>query len=278
MTQPAAYDVTTSFDPFNPSSFPNFGRKLDVELGNIVTTTDEIRTNLALIQRDDGELANDSVGRDQLAGDVAMGVNTPALWVTATSYSVRDSVIEAGIWYWAVTGHTSGAFATDLAAGLWEEIFDFTDFISDLALSDATPEAVVASVGSAGTSDFASRADHVHPYTAPDASTDAAVLALGGTVTSTFTSGTNAMTAKRRHRITGGTATIPALTATDNFAILEMAPAAGTTVTAARNSQTINGTAADRTWTGRGLTGPIMLFSFISAGAIRAQIIGSTAV
>lgn len=274
MPQPVAYDPSTAFDPFNPSSYPNFGRKLDVELANIQTSLDETQANLALIQRDDGGLANGVVTRDSLANDVAMGVNTPEGWVTATDYSVRDSVIVLGIWYWCSEAHTSGVFATDVTTGYWTEIFDFTDFISELALSDATPQTIAEGAGSAGTSEFASRADHEHPYSDPLA--DGAFLALGGTVTSTITTGTEAMTAKRRHRITGGTATIPTLTATDNFAILEMAPAVGVTVTAARNSQTINGTAADRTWTGTGGTGPILLFSFISAGAVRAEIIGST--
>lgn len=131
MTQPAAYDPSTSFDSFNPSSFPNFGRKLDVELENVATTTDEIRTNLALIQRDDGDLANESVGRDQLKDEVAMGVNTPATWATATEYSPRDSVIQEGVWYWCTETHTSGTFATDLAAGKWEEIFDLLQGLSD---------------------------------------------------------------------------------------------------------------------------------------------------
>ncbi|MBY0512040.1 MAG: hypothetical protein K2P94_18030 [Rhodospirillaceae bacterium] len=104
------------------------------------------------------------------------------------------------------------------------------------------------------------------------------ILANTGTLTGTFTGGINVMAARRRYRITGGTATLPTLTAADNFAILEMSPAAGTTVTAGRNSQSINGTSADRTWTGSGLTGPVLLFTFVSAGAIRMEIVGSTAI
>lgn len=103
-----------------------------------------------------------------------------------------------------------------------------------------------------------------------------AIAAITGTSTATITSGTTAMTARRRYRITGGTGTIPTLDATDSWVIVECAPAAGTTVTMGRNSQTINGNAADHTYMGDGGSGPIMLYSYISAGAIRATIIGST--
>lgn len=42
-------------------------------------------------------------------------------WATATAYVVGDRRRQAGIVYIALFNHTSGVFATDLAAGIWEE-------------------------------------------------------------------------------------------------------------------------------------------------------------
>lgn len=45
-----------------------------------------------------------------------------AAWVTSTSYDVGDEVIENGVDYVCATAHTSGTFATDLAANRWEAL------------------------------------------------------------------------------------------------------------------------------------------------------------
>jgi hypothetical protein len=53
------------------------------------------------------------------------GNNTPVLhpagtaWATGTAYAIGDIVTNGGTTYYAVTAHTSGTFATDLAAGRW---------------------------------------------------------------------------------------------------------------------------------------------------------------
>ena len=48
----------------------------------------------------------------------ALGDRTPrGDWATATLYAIKDLVKESGTWYMAVEEHTSGVFATDLAAG-----------------------------------------------------------------------------------------------------------------------------------------------------------------
>ncbi|MDB5802685.1 MAG: hypothetical protein JWN73_7 [Betaproteobacteria bacterium] len=46
-------------------------------------------------------------------------VSGVAAWVTAHAYSVGDLALQGGVNYTCVTGHTSGTFATDLAAGDW---------------------------------------------------------------------------------------------------------------------------------------------------------------
>jgi len=45
--------------------------------------------------------------------------STPAAWVTATAYAIGDLRSSGGSNYYCTTAHTSGTFATDLAAGKW---------------------------------------------------------------------------------------------------------------------------------------------------------------
>jgi hypothetical protein len=70
MAQPTPFEVQHEYvsdEGVNPN-FP--GTELDIDFGRLTTTLDEILANLALIQRDDGELANNSVGLDQLTSAV----------------------------------------------------------------------------------------------------------------------------------------------------------------------------------------------------------------
>lgn len=46
----------------------------------------------------------------------------PSGWLTGTGYVVGDLVLETAKTYYCTTAHTSGTFATDLAAGKWYEI------------------------------------------------------------------------------------------------------------------------------------------------------------
>lgn len=97
---------------------------LEAEFDDIKETTDALRVNAALIQRDDGKLQNQVVTTDSLSPQVAAlfpsGTFLPrGLWQTATAYAARDIVEQGGGTYVCVTAHTSGTFATDKAAGKW---------------------------------------------------------------------------------------------------------------------------------------------------------------
>lgn len=99
--------------------------RLDDELGAIETTTDGLCTNLALIQRDDGKLLDGLVEPYNLSASTKAYVlatkwTARGLWSTATSYVVNDMVDVAGASYICASDHTSGVFATDYAAGLWQ--------------------------------------------------------------------------------------------------------------------------------------------------------------
>lgn len=128
MAQPTPYDPATDFSAEEASSVG--GRStvrtaaLDAELSAIQLTLDGVLTNLSLNQRDDGEIRDARVKVHTLASDVlalltTYGATPRGAWQTTTSYAVKDLVSESANTYIAVSAHTSGTFATDLAAGKW---------------------------------------------------------------------------------------------------------------------------------------------------------------
>lgn len=125
MAQPTAYTPITDYSDFEASnvSFTGLGVKLDIEFAALNTSLDETLANLALIQRDDGALLNGIVTAESLATGLSVGVTAAGAWVTATAYVVNDMVWESSKLYIAKAAHTSGVFATDLAAN-WTEILD----------------------------------------------------------------------------------------------------------------------------------------------------------
>lgn len=134
MAQPTAYDRQNSFTSLaavNPD-IPYTGADLDEEFNAVKVTLDEVLAAIALIQRDDGELANQTVGPDQLAASLSIGINPPSAWATLTDYALYDTVFNGTILYKALEAHTSGAdFATDLAASKWELLAEFNTVAVD---------------------------------------------------------------------------------------------------------------------------------------------------
>lgn len=149
MSQPPTYARQYSFLAYqvsNPED-PLPGQKVDQELNAAKVTLDAILTNLALIQRDDGRLANNSVGTSQLDGAlISLGFERPTSWATTTAYAVDDAVFQSNKLYICLIAHTSGTFATDLAALKWEEVIDFTSLVTDAeaARDDAQTYAAAA--------------------------------------------------------------------------------------------------------------------------------------
>jgi Tfp pilus assembly protein PilO len=80
MAQPVEYNRQynfTNYQALQPTA-PLPGDEVDNEFNSAKVTLDEIRARLALIQRDDGRLANGSVGNDQLAA-VISGLQPPTM-------------------------------------------------------------------------------------------------------------------------------------------------------------------------------------------------------
>lgn len=142
MAQPTAYNRQTNFQNYQAASpsTPLSGTTMDSEFNAVKITLDAILNNLALIQADDGGLVNEIVGNDELAPSVAIGFNSPTAWLTATDYTAdTDIVFTNNIVYICRTTHTSGTFATDLAAVKWELLADFStsNTIDDGSLANA---------------------------------------------------------------------------------------------------------------------------------------------
>ena len=135
MPAPPSYDRQANFveyaaahtsEPYNPADH-------DAECDAIEQTLDQIVSNLSLIQRDDGALANQCVTTDSLSAAVAAllavsGSTIRGAWVTATAYAVRDVVTEGTGTYVCATAHTAGTFATDLAAAKWVLIYSSSGY------------------------------------------------------------------------------------------------------------------------------------------------------
>ena len=164
MAAPTEYTRQYSFQDYqalHPTS-PLPADKVDLELNAVKTAVDDTQDNLALIQRNDGRLANRSVGRDQLAEDVTLGFGAPTAWATTTSYTAGLDTVFGGTGFYACEeSHISGVFATDLAAGKWSLIADFTDLLiagppgtdGTDGVDGATPAAVLTFGASTADSD-----------------------------------------------------------------------------------------------------------------------------
>jgi hypothetical protein len=128
MSQPPAYSPSTDFSEDEADN--TGGRstvrtdRVDAELAAIAASISGIRTNLALIQRDDGDLIDALVELHNLSAScrAALVTNWVArgLWATSTAYAVGDMVDVTGSSYVCAVAHTSGVFATDYAAGKWQ--------------------------------------------------------------------------------------------------------------------------------------------------------------
>lgn len=126
MTQPPPYNRfqrQSDYQAAHPLPGPALdGVGLDAEFDRIKTTLDATLANLALIQRDDGLLRNASVSPDTITSALAImiaGWTIRGPWVTATAYVLKDYVTQGGNGYVCIVAHTSGTFATDLAAAKW---------------------------------------------------------------------------------------------------------------------------------------------------------------
>lgn len=128
MADPTAYTISYSFTGFqndDPDS-PLPAQYVDGELQDIQTAIASLRSAVMDIRRSDGTIRNGVVTVESLSPGLLTGIEQPTDWATATAYAVDDTVFEGPKFYIALEDHTSDDFATDLAAGKWRELTDFT--------------------------------------------------------------------------------------------------------------------------------------------------------
>jgi hypothetical protein len=121
MSQPTAYARLYSFTDWqtvNPTK-PLPGSELDAELNSIKFSSDQVLTNLALIQRDDGKLGNQTVTAESMSASalalILQGSYNPrGAWAASIVYAVGDLAEFNSATYLCLIAHTSTAsFATD---------------------------------------------------------------------------------------------------------------------------------------------------------------------
>ena len=123
MPQPTAYSRQYNFNDYQTSSpsDPLPGNQIDTELNSVKTNLDGLNSNIGLLQRDDGKLANSSVGTQQLGvdalaliGATGSGFNIKGAWAATTAYAIGDIVDNNQATYYCITAHTSAsAFSTN---------------------------------------------------------------------------------------------------------------------------------------------------------------------
>ena len=125
MAQPPSYNRGydfTSFQTNNPDE-PIPAVELESEFDSIKQTLDAVLVNMAILQRDDTELANqivtpESFSQETIALTKASSFNIRGSWSASTAYAINDLVEYNSATYIAVSAHTSSAnFSSD--SGNW---------------------------------------------------------------------------------------------------------------------------------------------------------------
>lgn len=101
---------------------------MDAEFQNLKTAIDSIVLLLNLVSRDDGKVANRSVGVDQLQDELIKFIvgqdlrwNLKGAWKSGASYKYGDIVENGTYAYICPVDHTAGtSFTNDKGAGMWQ--------------------------------------------------------------------------------------------------------------------------------------------------------------
>lgn len=138
---PPPYTRQTSFTDWeaNHPGEPNPGTSLDSEFNAVQVSITGTQSRLAQIQRDDGALANQSVGLDQVTPElmhtIGGGFNPRGDWQANTHYAVGDAVNYESIFWVCVIEHVSGNdFHANESAGYWMPVVGDTTLRNDIAL------------------------------------------------------------------------------------------------------------------------------------------------
>ena len=157
MSQPLKFSISVDFSDEEANGVAGRSTVRTASLDGLITAlktcTDQIIDNLALIQRDDGAILDGTVRLHTLSSEVLALLSSTAwvvrgAWATTTPYTKGDVVLQGGIVYVCMVTHTSGTFATDLAASKWGQVTAnataaTTSFAPTATLSSITVQAAI---------------------------------------------------------------------------------------------------------------------------------------
>lgn len=159
MAYPKPPQVSTSYTAkereLGDGSLP--GQELDVDFANFQGSIEDLINFLRGITRADGQLANGSVGAEQLSSGLAVGFEPPSPWEVGVSYSPGETVFYQNKFYMCEIAHTSSDFQVDYDAGRWRLLADFTEELQDAI--DAANAAAASEAAAAGSAAAASASE-----------------------------------------------------------------------------------------------------------------------
>lgn len=177
MAYPKPPQVSTSYTAkereLGDGSLP--GQELDVDFANFQGSIEDLIGFLRGFTRADGQLANGSVGAEQLSSDLAIGFEPPSPWETGVSYSPGETVFHQNKFYMCEIAHTSSDFQVDFDAGRWRLLADFTEELQDaIDAANAAAASEAAAAGSAAAASASETAAAGHASAAAGSETAAA--------------------------------------------------------------------------------------------------------
>jgi len=147
MADPTSYLPSYSFSGWQASNpaRPLPAQRVDDELANVSRSINETIAGLKNVRRSDGQLANRSVGPDQLATSLNVGFTLRGIWAANTAYSTSDGSIHGNSFYRAKFAHTSVAGTRpDLSPATWEFLFSTSDISGAMAVATYDPQGKMA--------------------------------------------------------------------------------------------------------------------------------------
>jgi microcystin-dependent protein len=122
---------------------------MDAEYNAIKVTLDAIEGRLPLIQRDDGNLANQSVTIDQISPSFSMGFTLRGPWVVGTIYNTGDGVLSGTRFYRARIANTATSLNSPVVdSGTWGFLYDLALLAQAVTYSaNAAPDGTVGAPG-----------------------------------------------------------------------------------------------------------------------------------
>ena len=210
MSQPTPYNRQYNFQNYqaqNPSD-PLPGNQVDAELNSLKITLDQTLQNIALIQRDDGQIKNESIGYEQLKPSLSVGFTLKGEWTAGVNYVQGDGVTYLNKFYRAKLSNLSTTLTRPgVSTATWEVVADFTQLTAD---AQAARDAAQAAQAGAVTAQNAAQASQ----TAAAASQSAAATSATASANSATSSANSATTSTNQ----AATATTQASTATTKAA------------------------------------------------------------